>query len=177
MKHLNDWISRSCALAVLVLGALTCQGADTAPSAQAPRVNYILRVDWRSEKGGTNFLQLITTEGTFKLNGTQPSAVKVGDSELPVSTQIDGNLKALNSEQGQVQFFLGRTVPYETHSGGAPGSSSIRVASAIVCDGVSAAAVVFAPEYGNEDDHQIRSHICSRDCAGSTGPDRLAPEA
>lgn len=30
-----------------------------------------------------------------------------------------------------------------------------RVASAIVCDGVSAAAVVFAPEYGNEDDHQI----------------------
>ena len=29
------------------------------------------------------------------------------------------------------------------------------VASAIVCDGVSAAAVVFAPEYGNEDDHQI----------------------
>jgi cobalamin-dependent methionine synthase I len=29
------------------------------------------------------------------------------------------------------------------------------VASAIVCDGVSAAAVVFAPEYGNEDDHPI----------------------
>ena len=49
--------------------------------------------------------------------------------------------------------------------------------SAIVRDGVSAAAVVFAPEYGSEDDHQIRSHICSRDCAGSTSPDRLAPEA
>jgi hypothetical protein len=29
------------------------------------------------------------------------------------------------------------------------------VASAIVCDGVSAAAVVFAPEYGNEDEHQV----------------------
>ena len=29
------------------------------------------------------------------------------------------------------------------------------VASAIVCDGVSTAAVVFAPEYGNEDEHQI----------------------
>ena len=29
------------------------------------------------------------------------------------------------------------------------------VASAIVCDGVSTAAVVFAPEYGNEGDHQI----------------------
>jgi hypothetical protein len=24
-----------------------------------------------------------------------------------------------------------------------------------VCDGVSAAAVVFAPEYGNEDEHQV----------------------
>jgi hypothetical protein len=32
---------------------------------------------------------------------------------------------------------------------------ALRVASAIVCDGVSAAAVVFAPEYGNEDEHQI----------------------
>jgi hypothetical protein len=32
-----------------------------------------------------------------------------------------------------------------------------------VCDGVSAAAVVFAPEYGNEDDHPIGSPICSRD--------------
>jgi len=38
-----------------------------------------------------------------------------------------------------------------------------RVASAIVCDGVSTAPVVFAPEYGNEDDHQIGSHICNRD--------------
>jgi hypothetical protein len=33
--------------------------------------------------------------------------------------------------------------------------SGDRVASAIVCDGVSTAAVVFAPEYGNEDEHQI----------------------
>jgi hypothetical protein len=46
-----------------------------------------------------------------------------------------------------------------------------------VRDDISAAAVVFAPEYGNEDDHQIRSHICSRDCAGSTGPDSMAPAA
>jgi hypothetical protein len=30
-----------------------------------------------------------------------------------------------------------------------------RVASAIVCDGVSTGAVVFAPEYGNEDEQQI----------------------
>ena len=56
-------------------------------------------------------------------------------------------------------------------------AGSKRVASAIMCDGVSTAAVVFAPEYGNEDDHPIRSYLCSGDCAGSTGPDRLAPEA
>jgi hypothetical protein len=58
-----------------------------------------------------------------------------------------------------------------------PGWRVFRVASASVRDGVSAQAVVFAPAYGNEDDHQIRSHICSRDCAGSTSPDRLAPAA
>jgi hypothetical protein len=51
------------------------------------------------------------------------------------------------------------------------------VASASVRDGVSAAAVVFAPDYGSEDDHQIRSHICSRDCAGSTSSDSLASAA
>jgi hypothetical protein len=52
-----------------------------------------------------------------------------------------------------------------------------RVASASVRDGISAAAVVFAPDYGSEDDHQIRPHIFSRDCAGSTSPDSLAPAA
>ena len=52
-----------------------------------------------------------------------------------------------------------------------------RVASASVRDGISAAAVVFAPDYGSEDDHQIRPHIFSRDCAGSTSPERLAPAA
>jgi TatD DNase family protein len=52
-----------------------------------------------------------------------------------------------------------------------------RVASASVRDGISAAAVVFAPDYGSEDDHQIRPHLFSRDCAGSTSPDSLAPAA
>jgi len=31
----------------------------------------------------------------------------------------------------------------------------LRVASASVRDGVYARAVVFAPDYGNEDDHQV----------------------
>ncbi len=54
---------------------------------------------------------------------------------------------------------------------------NLSVASASVRDGISAAAVVFAPEYGSEDDHPIRSHIFSRDCAGSTSPERLASAA
>ena len=56
-------------------------------------------------------------------------------------------------------------------------TGNARVASASVRDGISAAAVVFAPDYGSEDDHQIRPHIFSRDCAGSTSPDSLAPAA
>jgi hypothetical protein len=61
---------------------------------------------------------------------------------------------------------------------GAEGSPQDRgVASASVRDGISAAAVVFAPEYGSEDIHQIQSHICSRDFAGSTSPDGLASAA
>ena len=51
------------------------------------------------------------------------------------------------------------------------------VASASVRDGISAAEVVFAPDYGSEDDHQTRPHLFSRDCAGSTSPDSLAPAA
>ncbi len=126
MKDLNTCISRAFALAAFVMGALTCHGADATPSSERPPVNYVVRVDWISPKSGTNFLQLIATEGTFKLNGSQPSAVRIGDSELPVSVNIDGNLKALNSEQGQLQLFLGRSVPFVTHSGGPPGSASVQ---------------------------------------------------
>jgi hypothetical protein len=51
------------------------------------------------------------------------------------------------------------------------------VASARVRDDISAAGLVFAPEYGSEDYDQIRSHICRRDCAGSTRAESLATEA
>jgi hypothetical protein len=126
MKELIACSSRPFAVAILLLVALTCRGADVAPSAEPPPVNYILRLDWRSQKAGTNFLQLITTEGTFKLDGSQGSTVKVGDSEIPITGRIDGTLKALNDHQGKLQLFLGRTVPFVTRSGGIPGGSSIQ---------------------------------------------------
>ncbi len=125
------------ALAALMLSCLASLPAERAPrpvsqtpasppSASENPVNYILRVSWKSNNGGTNAIQLLTTEGTFKVNTTQSSAVKVGDSELPISVNVDGTLKALGPQHGEVQLFLGRAVPYVTHGGGPPGSSSIQ---------------------------------------------------
>jgi hypothetical protein len=52
-----------------------------------------------------------------------------------------------------------------------------RVASASVRDGVSAQAVVFGPDYCSEENNQIRSHICGRDCGVSISLGSLAPAA
>ena len=52
--------------------------------------------------------------------------MKVGDSELSISVSLDGTLKALSSQQGQLQLFLGRSVPYVTRGGGTPGTSGIQ---------------------------------------------------
>ncbi len=135
MKTLNICLSMPFAAAALMLSCLASSGAEaprpsrTAPlpvSAAENPVNYILRADWKSNNGATNTIQLLTTEGTFKVNTSQPSAVKVGDSELSISVSLDGTLKAVSSQQGQLQLFLGRSVPYVTHGGGPPGSSSIQ---------------------------------------------------
>ena len=49
-----------------------------------------------------------------------------------------------------------------------------RVASVRVCDGVSASVVVFAPDYGNENNNRIDRHLCRRRCASSTRSGSLA---
>ena len=135
MKTLNVCLSRLFALAALVLSGLASPGAKTPrPSLTPPHpdsppenpVNYVLRVDWKSNNSGTNAIQLLTSEGSFKLNTSQPGAVKVGDSELSISVSLDGTLKALSSQQGQLQLFLGRSVPYVTRGGGTPGTSGIQ---------------------------------------------------
>ena len=131
MKKPNIYVSIPFTLAILMIGALACQGAEAAPSSEpspapARPVNYVLHVDWRSQKGGTNSLQLVTSEGTFRLDATQSSTVKIGDAEVPISMNVSGELKALDFEHGRVQFFLGRTVPYVTHGGGPQGGSSIQ---------------------------------------------------
>ncbi len=52
-----------------------------------------------------------------------------------------------------------------------------RVASVRVCDGVSAPVVVFAADYGSEDNDRIGPRICRSHCAGATSPGSLAPAA
>ena len=136
MKTLGISLSLPLAVTTVMLSCLTSLPAERAarPATETPAgvgasekpVNYVLRVSWKSNNGGTNAIQLLTTEGTFKVNSSQPSAVKVGDSEVPISVSVDGTLKALGPQHGELQLFLGRTVPYVTHGGGAPGTSSIQ---------------------------------------------------
>lgn len=132
MKTLRTCLLLPLAAGVLMLGCLASLSAERAPRSSGPLsasenpVNYILRVSWKSNNGGTNAIQLLTTEGTFKLNTSQPSGVKLGDTEVPISVSVDGTLKALGAEHGELQLFLGRSVPYVTHGGGTPGTSSIQ---------------------------------------------------
>lgn len=126
-------------LPTLLTLCLTCLGAEYAPVPAFPGsgtssvatpvnhpVNYVLHVDWKPNKGATNSVQLLTTEGTFRLDTSQPSAVNVGDSELPITVNVSGDLKALNAQQGRVQLFLGRSVPFLARGGGPPGAPSVQ---------------------------------------------------
>ena len=131
MKKPNVCATTLFASAILMIGAFACQGADAAPTSEpapppANLVNYVLHVDWTSQAGGTNSVRLLTAEGTFKLEASQSTTVKIGDAEVPISIHVSGDLKALDSEHGRLQFFLGRTVPYASHGSGPPGSSSIQ---------------------------------------------------
>jgi hypothetical protein len=131
MKNKPVYLSTPFALAIFMMGAFACRGADAASSSEvspspAPRVNYVVHVDWKSQPGGSNSLQIVTAESTFRLDGSQSSTAKVGDAEVPVSVNVNGDLKALDAEHGRLQLFLGRAVPYVTRGNGPPGSSSIQ---------------------------------------------------
>ncbi len=133
MKTTNICLSLPFALATLIAGSLASLGAEAPPgtpshaaTAVENPVNYVLRVNWKSDNGRTNAIQLLTTEGKFNLEGTQPNALTVGGSELSISIRVEGSLKALSSQQGQLQLFLGRAVPFATRSGGPSGPPSIQ---------------------------------------------------
>ena len=136
-------------LAVTLLLTLTCQ-AQVPPNPPPPRslpppgmpigtlpspgvqpqasikntVNYVIRVEWKDAKKGTNALQIVTTEGQFQLD-TVSGVVKINNSDVPTTVKLSGSLAELSPDKGRLQLFLGRTVPYVTGTfGGGGGGSS-----------------------------------------------------
>ena len=86
--------------------------SDAAPAKE--HVNYLIRIEWKEPKGETKSLEVLTTEGHFNLDTIQKTSVKINGSEIPTTLRFEGSLTAINDEKGQLQLFLGRTVPYVT---------------------------------------------------------------
>lgn len=86
-------------------------------------VNYVIRVEWKDAKKGTNALQIVTTEGSFQLD-TVASMVKINNADVPTTVKVSGALAELSPEKGRLQLFLGRTVPYVTSTYNSSGNSS-----------------------------------------------------
>ena len=79
-------------------------------------VNYLIRVEWKEPKGDLQFLEVLTSEGSFDLSTIQKNSVKINNTDVPITLHFNGTLTALNDNQGRLQLFLGRTVPYVTGS-------------------------------------------------------------
>lgn len=89
-----------------------------------PAVNYVIRVEWKDAKKGTNALQIVTTEGSFQLD-TVSGAVKINNADVPTTVKVSGSLVEVSPEKGRLQLFPGRTVPYVTSTfNGSGGGSS-----------------------------------------------------
>ncbi len=115
---------------VVAGGVVACCGAPPpmgmpgfAPPPQWPStattnlVNFVVRVEWKNKNEPSQSLQVLTTEGNFHLNTSQPGVLKINGSELPASISLEGDLRVFDAERGRLQLFLGRNVPYETSSG------------------------------------------------------------
>jgi hypothetical protein len=97
------------------------------PPAAAPAkdpVNYLIRVEWTEPKGDPKSLEVLTTEGNFELDTLQKATVKINNSDIPTTLKFNGTIKEINENKGRLQFYLGRTVPYVTSTGGGPGAMS-----------------------------------------------------
>lgn len=138
MTALKVSIAMPLAVATLAAGMMVCQAGpgpglvisqsgSPVQSADTNRVNYVLRLEWKDNKTPTRFLQLTTTQGSFQLNASQPGAVKVGDSEMPISVTASGELNVLSPEHARLQLFLGRTVPYTTSRVGAGSNAATTI--------------------------------------------------
>ena len=121
--------------AVALLWTTLCLAAPPAVSPPPPghppqaestkaAVNYVVRVQWKDAMGTNNYLQVLTTEGDFSLNTIQQNPVTINHSNVPTTVTLRGTLTALNSNQGRMTLYLGRTVPYVTSSSTGPGGAT-----------------------------------------------------
>ncbi len=74
--------------------------------------NYLVRVEWTATNSPSGTLEVLTGDGQFQVNSSLPGLAKEGEPTLTTGITLNGTLKVLNAEQGQVQLFLGRSVPY-----------------------------------------------------------------
>jgi len=90
-------------------------GNQSTPAAAAkPPANYRIHVDWHGAQGETNSLEVLTAEGQVELDTLQKNSVKINNNDIPVTLKLNATLKVLDDQKGQLQMFLGRTVPYVT---------------------------------------------------------------
>jgi hypothetical protein len=141
MKRLTIFLAVPLALMLFTAASIPSHAAPPqAQSALTNELNYVVRIEWKDNKAPPRFLQLTTAEGHFQLNTSQPGTVKLGDNELSISITVNGDLKVLDSKQGRLQLFLGRTVPYLTSNSGPGGNSSSTVQQRQ--EGLTAALIV-----------------------------------
>ena len=99
-------------------------GAKLDPAApEKEPANYIVTVKWSDTKAGTNFLQVLTTPGSFNLDAMQ-ATVRVGNNNVPTTVSFKGTLTEINADKVNVQVFLGRTVPYVTGTYNGPSGAN-----------------------------------------------------
>lgn len=125
----------------VVSGALTvfaCAAQNIYPNPPAPSAplavaftntaNYSLEVQWKTAKGETNTLKVVTADGQFSLDTLQTNRVKINNHEIPITVRCSGALTVLSPEKGRLNLFLGRTVPYATavNVGGNASTSTVQ---------------------------------------------------
>lgn len=90
---------------------------DTLETTNAP-ANYVVRVEWKETSGNSGSIEVLTGEGNFQLSSSLPGTVKSDEAALQIPVTLNGNLKVLNSDKGQLQLFLGRTISYSVSGPG-----------------------------------------------------------
>lgn len=95
--------------------------APTESHAATNAADYIVRIAWTRDKNTAQFLQVMTTEGSFQLSTEVPTPAteQSGQTQVPnTSINFHGTLKLVNLDHARLNVFLGFSVPVvEKHNG------------------------------------------------------------